>query len=435
MNDSTPPRTSRQSQFNASHRRALLRMRTSSSYFVVYHDFIRFLGLSIEEAAVLGDMINTAGMRDYESAGGWFDYTEKWMHSRTHMLKDAQHRIVKKLKTDGWIETRKEGYPGRRQIRINAEAIENTIDDGLNNPSRLENETDTGLEIQTGSRREIQTTSNEPLSKTKPPPGGVGGKGTLLPQQRTSNTTDGSSLRFARRLKQILVDKRKRSIPYPETSWKKEFDLLRASLDGDEQIIEEVLDWYEKEWDGIIVKSYCARTFRSNLNLYLRLKENVEHNTKGGSGEGRTTKKGNVGCSNNHLTIPEDVQERLDEIHWRAGRPEGLERFYLESLAAAKHLVTISKRMGDETEEGGVLDNLVFAMGGTPKAMALRWCEWTAVNANAWKAWGGSLKPFRLHPDSNLFKERLNEHRGNCRTGTVARLLATLRAGWPQPSL
>lgn len=132
MSDSTPSRTSRQPQFDASHRRALVRMREEGSYFRVYHDFIRHLGLSIEEAAILGDMINTSVMKKAEDRDGWFDYTVKWMQSRTGLLRDAQQRVINVLKEIGCIEVTKAGNPARRRIRIDIEGIENTISAGLN---------------------------------------------------------------------------------------------------------------------------------------------------------------------------------------------------------------------------------------------------------------------------------------------------------------
>jgi hypothetical protein len=284
--------------------------------------------------------------------------------------------------------------------------------------------------------------------KERPPPGGVGEKESLAnarsssPHTRVASLktngalasikTDESSLRFARRLHQLITSKLRKSISYKESSWVKEFDRLRASLDGNEHLIDEALGWYEKEWDQIRVKAYCAETFRNRFNKFLELKDNLIHNNnpKGAPGQSHSQRQKGVGCSNKRLTIPDDVREQLDEIEWRQGEPDGLEQFYLETLDAADRLITVGRSVDEDTEEGAAMDNFIYAMGGSPKVMAMRWCRWAAASANGWKGWGGSLKPFRLHPDSNLFKDRLKAACGNVKSGTVSRLIATLKREW-----
>jgi hypothetical protein len=210
----------------------------------------------------------------------------------------------------------------------------------------------------------------------------------------------------------------------------KEFDRLRASLDGNEHLIDEALGWYEKEWDQIRVKAYCAETFRNRFNKFLELKDNLIHNPKGVPGQSHTQRQKGVDCLNKGLSIPDDVREELDGIEWAKGEPDGLDQFYLETLDAANRLITVGRSVDEDSEEGAAMDNFIYAMGGSPEVMAVRWCRWAAASANGWPKWGGSLKPFRLHPDGNLFKERLNDCRGRCLSGTVNRLIATLKKEW-----
>lgn len=428
MSDPTSPRAHSQATFDARHRRALLRMRTSSSFFIVYHDFIRFLDLSIEEAAVLGDMINTAGMRDYEPADGWFDYTVEWMYSRTHIQTKAQQRVINVLKEKGWIETRKDGHPARRKVRINAEAIENAIDEGLNKPSQIENDLSSKVENDLTSKVEIDLTSNKESKKDPQTPKGGRGGGLIKEKDRLANNT--MSLRFARRLRDILQAKLKKSIPYTETNWARQFDLLRASLNGDESRVQEILDWYEKDWDRIKVKAYSAKTFKDKFTKFLEVKDMLANNPRGAPDRSEPTAKGSDRCSNKYQSIPDDVREQLEDMPWKGGAPVHVEGFYTETLAAAGMLLGINSQLDTDTEEGVALDNFLYALGGTAKQIAIEWCRTAAISSAKWRDWSGSLKPFRLHPDSWLFSDRLKETCGRVRSGTITRLLTHLRREW-----
>jgi DNA-binding MarR family transcriptional regulator len=413
-------------------------MRQDASYFRVYHDYIRPLKLSLEQAAVLSDMINTAGMKKAEQNDGWFDYKVEWMKERLGIEPKAQQRVINKLKEAGWIEAAKAGNPARRRVRINIEDIENTIEQYF---SKVE--TDPTRAVETDPTRAVETDPTpcikQETTKATRRRSMKKEKGALIPAENTSSTKDEWSIRCAERLRDIVINKMFRLRSYSPTSWAKKFARLRASLGGEqnftEKHIEAVLEWYSENWEEVKAKPACASSW-CREDLFNLMSDKMEqagliNNPKGVPGQSHTQRQKGVGCSNKRLTIPDDVREELDGIEWAKGEPAGLDQFYLETLDAADRLITVGRGVDEDGEEGAALDNFIYAMGGSPKPMALRWCRWAAASANAWKGWGGSLKPFRLHPDSNLFKDRLKATCGSVQSGTVGRLIATLKQQWP----
>jgi hypothetical protein len=243
---------------------------------------------------------------------------------------------------------------------------------------------------------------------------------------------DGWAKATAAKLRRLVTKEMNQISPYKASDWEKEFVRLRASLDGNEHVIDETLDWFSQNWRGLKGRFFSAKSFCKNFTMFLEMskRELLIHNPKGAPGQSHTQRQKGVDCSNKRLTIPNNVREELDGIEWAKGEPDGLDQFYLETLDAADRLITVGRSVDEDTEEGAVMDNFIYAMGGSPKVIAMRWCRWAAASANAWPKWGGSLKPFRLHPDGNLFKERLNDCRGRCLSGTVNRLIATLKKEW-----
>jgi hypothetical protein len=291
---------------------------------------------------------------------------------------------------------------------------------------------------------QIDTSLRSVSSNKLTPSGGCGGrsmkkeKGALIPAENTSSTKDEWSIRCAERLRDIAINKMFRLRSYSPTSWAKKFARLRASLGGEQNLtekhIEAVLEWYSENWEEVKAKPACASSW-CREDLFNLMSDKMEqagliHNTNGAPGQSHTKRQKGVDCSNKRLTIPDDVREQLDEIEWARGEPAGLDEFYFDTVKAIKLLESIAERLDEQSEECTLLGHFLGDLGTNRGQMAMRWCRWAAASANAWPKWGGSLKPFRLHPDGNLFKERLNDCRGRCLSGTVNRLIATLKKEW-----
>jgi hypothetical protein len=243
---------------------------------------------------------------------------------------------------------------------------------------------------------------------------------------------DGWAKATAAKLRRLVTKEMNQITPYKASDWEKEFMRLRASLDGNEHVIDETLDWFSQNWRGLKGRFFSAKSFCKNFTMFLEMskKEHLIHSTNGATSNGHTKKEGNVGCSNKRLTIPDDVREQLEDMPWKGGAPEGVEKFYAESHAAALRLIGINAELDVSTEEGTALDNFLYALGASSEEIALEWCRRCATASAKWRDWGGSLKPFRLEPDGWFFHDRLKATCGNVKSGTINRLLATLKREW-----
>jgi hypothetical protein len=300
-------------------------------------------------------------------------------------------------------------------------------------------------EGETSGVSQIDTSLRSVSSNKLTPSGGCGGrsmkkeKGALIPTENTSSTKDEWSIRCAERLRDIVINKMFRLRYYDKTSWAKKFARLRASLGGEQNLtekhIEAVLEWYSENWEEVKAKPACASSW-CREDLFNLMSDKMEqagliNNPKGAPGHSHTQRQKGVDCSNKRLTIPDNVREELDGIEWARGEPAGLDEFYSDTVRAIKSLESIARRLDEQSEEGALLGNFIGDLGTNRGEMAVKWCRWAAIDANHWPKWGGSLKPFRLHPDGNFFKQRLIASRGRCLTVAIDRLIATLKKEWP----
>lgn len=406
MRDTTTSRPNGQPTFDSRHRLATTRMRSRSSFFIVYHDFIRHLGLSIEEAAVLSDMINTAEMTKAEYRDGWFDYTVDWMRSRTGIEIKAQQRVINVLKDGGWITVAKAGNPARRRIRINSESIENTINEGLINSSEVEIDPTAQVEIDLTRGLEIDPTpSIKQYKPTLTKTGGGRKEGKLSkPSESTSLVNQPTKLawetKMARWIKDILV-KHKMISSYSEGKWAKEFVSLRASLDGNERVIEETLEEFDKHQEELLVRISSATSFKEKFNKLLDALSAIKAK--------RTGLRPNAqSCAPPAPPIPElpeEVRDDLEEIQWPSGQPEDLASFYLRCLNTAQPIIDRLNKLSDHEELGDMAGELLYRLGAHRDSMALKWVRLVALDVKGWKAWSRSFKGRELDVRTVFFEK------------------------------
>lgn len=109
----------------------LLKLLSSRNYLIINKDLMRILG--IDESILLGEL---AG--EYDSwlkkgmlKNGYFYSTIDNVEKNTTLSKYKQNQALNKLKTLGIVETKLQGIPAKRYIKINEERIEQVIEDEM----------------------------------------------------------------------------------------------------------------------------------------------------------------------------------------------------------------------------------------------------------------------------------------------------------------
>jgi hypothetical protein len=425
MSDPTTSRTSRQDSnsrrplFNSGQRRALMRMRSDSSYFKVYHDFMVFLNLSIEEAAVLGDMINVAEMTKAEHRDGWFDYTVEWMYKRTRLDRNPQQRVINVLKDAGWVEVRKFGNPARRQVRISVEAIENTIAEGLDDEGEPEIGSTTEPENVLTARPESGLTSNkEELRET--PSGGVGGgkprkNPPEKPPEKIDRLATNGQLLAQQTWGEEMADRMHRLAtsqghhpPYSRKKWAADFNRLRASLAYDEvsaaeKEVQRVFGWLEK---NLATQKYPVTSVASFARRFEVLQSM--------SSQSRFVPPAPI--SEKDVDLPEELRDDLARIDWGVARPKGLDVFVAEALEDAKPLIARLKELSRDDNSPCQYEASVLlarlcpgGLGPASHRTVMAWVAAVAADVRKWRGWSGSLKGYEMRPGGRFFDKRVSE--------------------------
>lgn len=280
----------RQGKLTNEHRRVIERMRSTRSYFTFCHAFMD-LGLSIEQAVVLQDMINVGSMKRASDGDGWFVYSVKRMEKRLKVRRNPQQRLINRLIKLTYIRTKKVGLPAKRHVWIDLVKIENDLsilDQQAKPPSggksarkpvnpkpcRLSNpkpcralETNSSLRSEKISNvaRTAATAPAAPRSPVLPTLGAGAAK---------IHTGDEQcrlwALRLAKVVEEIHKYRQKKSI----TAWSQAFGLLLQDVGDDAARVEKVLAWYEGNAVTYKYRVVSADKFRKR---FMELEDNCRN--------------------------------------------------------------------------------------------------------------------------------------------------------------
>lgn len=143
-------------------------------WFRLHRAFIEKYGL--EQAAIISFLINWFFIKtDNEGlTDDWFFCTVESMEENIHINVDKQRRMIKKLISEGILETKKMGLPARRHFRFNSENLYKILLDWRSrNPKKKKKRNDCtssgssdGTSTVTGSRTSTVTYKNS-IDKNK----------------------------------------------------------------------------------------------------------------------------------------------------------------------------------------------------------------------------------------------------------------------------
>lgn len=239
-----------------------------------------------------------------------------------------------------------------------------------------------------------------------------------------SNKRDEWSHRCANRLF-ILVTKTMGRIVKKTLSWTKEFTTLRASLSGNEQeneaVVDKTLSWLEQNWKSLTHPVISANGFSRRWE---ELSTRASSTTNGAAHEGSNNKQGVPShqlsdiCSDAYEFLKSrdiDVDEVIAQVH-DLGLPKIGNRGQREAVIISCRLIyDVIKVLWSIYNEGdGVINDaahdVMSSLHRSPTEATVLWFVKQLDQIKRWKEWNGSWKPFCFSVDHKKFLELVDKN-------------------------
>ena len=251
----------------------LERRYSSNGYFHVHRFLLQVM--SPGEAVMLCELMNrSAQFNASEQSEGWFVATVESLKASIGLGQSTQRRLLKALEAAGLVDTKKEGKPPKRQIKINFERVENLEDFVVNsNPVKMTDYTENNGYNQSNRLDQINyyTTYNSEYilkqsSFEKLDSENESESDMFFEELEVNPSIEKFDLVCAKKLKRIVQEKTTISDSSKNATWAKQFQLLRTKDGASKDRIKKALLWYIDHFgESFVPQAFSAAAFRKKF--------------------------------------------------------------------------------------------------------------------------------------------------------------------------
>jgi hypothetical protein len=240
---------------------------------------------------------------------------------------------------------------------------------------------------------------------------------------------DGWAKATAAKLRRLVTKEMNQISPYKASDWEKEFVRLRASLDGNEHVIDETLDWFSQNWRGLKGRFFSAKSFCKNFTMFLEMskREHLIHGSNGASSNGHN-KNGNTRLCVKSTVSDEmitrladsgvDVEDMIAEVR-DMGFPKVGARGLAEAVVVScEAIAETTRRLSAMSEDPSLDDYGILAdvaskvldrIGSDCQGATVRWFRSYLTRLKRWGDWNGSWKPFLFNEENKEFLQMVDK--------------------------